>query len=563
MADSSERTHGSRAPRVVVPDAIVEAFDEEAYLRDYPDVVEAIARGDVPSALVHYKRVGRREGRRLSAGAKEPKGVLVRTPSAGEAGVDTVEFRHSIEAVILSATGGIAILGWVDDQADPLDVVRIHADGWRFAFDADQLIRTARGDVEAELHVPRIHAFGFFAFAYVGTPLPRGRKFQVEARLKSGRVAFADAAPRVVEDAEIRNVMLLMLHSAQYLGNPQVCAINALARGAGAEILKLNTAVTDSLIAAPHIVRFGPPRSSFDASLIVCLYGKPEFLQLQAALYGGLPGIQNYELVYVSNSPEISEVLLREAKASAMIYGLNITLVLLSGNAGFGAANNVAVAAARSSRILIVNPDVFPINNDWARRHTALVEEVVPEKTRIFGSPLYYDDGSLMHSGMYFEFDVNISFENKLQESVELIRVEHYGKGAPGDYRDFLRSRPVPAVSGAFMSCNRSWYERLGGFTQDYVFGHYEDADLSLKSLLAGAPVYIHDLRAWHLEGKGSTRLPVHEGGSLVNRWLFAEKWGDRLRELELIGPQARVSEPSSVPELMGSATYEAAARAT
>jgi GT2 family glycosyltransferase len=83
----------------------------------------------------------------------------------------------------------------------------------------------------------------------------------------------------------------------------------------------------------------------------------------------------------------------------------------------------------------------------------------------------------------------------------------------------------VPAVTGAFVSSARDWYAGLGGFNEDYIFGHYEDADLCLKSLAAGTPAWLHDLRLWHLEGKGSTRRAHHEGGSLVNRWLFTKQW--------------------------------------
>ena len=86
-------------------------------------------------------------------------------------------------------------------------------------------------------------------------------------------------------------------------------------------------------------------------------------------------------------------------------------------------------------------------------------------------------------------------------------------------------SRPVPAITGAFMSADRDWYQTLGGFNEDYVFGHYEDADLCLKSFARGTPPWLHDLRLWHLEGKGSTRRSHHEGGSLVNRWLFTRQW--------------------------------------
>ena len=111
--------------------------------------------------------------------------------------------------------------------------------------------------------------------------------------------------------------------------------------------------------------------------------------------------------------------------------------------------------------------------------------------------------------------------------SQPMIRVEHYAKGAPPETPAYHRARPVPAVTGAFMSADRAWYERLGGFSEEYVYGHYEDADLCMRSLASGRPVWLHDLPLWHLEGKGSTRRLAHEGGALVNRWHFTRLWGD------------------------------------
>ena len=53
-----------------------------------------------------------------------------------------------------------------------------------------------------------------------------------------------------------------------------------------------------------------------------------------------------------------------------MAYDIDQTLVILPGNAGFGAANNAAVQFAQSDRVLIVNPDVFPCDQDWALKHS-------------------------------------------------------------------------------------------------------------------------------------------------------------------------------------------------
>jgi GT2 family glycosyltransferase len=185
------------------------------------------------------------------------------------------------------------------------------------------------------------------------------------------------------------------------------------------------------------------------------------------------------------------------------------------------------VQHAKSDRILIVNPDVFPRDRDWAKKHSEAVADLPADHTRLFGVPLYYDDGSLMHGGMYLEFDAGVSIDADQVQRRRVLRVEHYGKGAPAWASQFTAPRPVPAVTGAFMSADRGLYERLDGFTETYVFGYYEDADLCLKSIQTGIVPWIHDIKLWHLEGQGSHRLPVHEGGSLVNLWLFTNTWSE------------------------------------
>jgi GT2 family glycosyltransferase len=122
-------------------------------------------------------------------------------------------------------------------------------------------------------------------------------------------------------------------------------------------------------------------------------------------------------------------------------------------------------------------------------------------------------------------------FAQGRKHETAILRVEHYGKGAPPDTAAFLRPRPVPAVTGAFISTARGWFDSLDGFSEDYIFGHYEDADLCLKSLAAGRPAWLQDARLWHLEGKGSHRQAQHEGGSVVNRWLFTKTWAEVVRD--------------------------------
>jgi GT2 family glycosyltransferase len=513
----------------------VVAFDEAAYLRENPDVAVAINRGDVQSAYAHYLAYGLREGRLPPPAPGEPRQRLIRTAALTGAFSVAPEFAQFFETLVISRGGGIMLIGWIDDASDPIDSIRVYGPGWRIAFDGAALARVRRPDVEDALGAGLSHPYGYYGMVFSGEAVPAAGACQIEICLRSGRTANTSAAARLVDDVELRDLALSYISAAHHFGNPHVKAIAGFDRGAGGEIVRLNQSITRSLLVSPYVERFGREGGRYDGSLIICLYGKPEFLFLQAALYSAVPGIDRYELVFVSNSPEMAEVLLREAKASHAIYGLDITVVILAGNAGFGAANNIAVQYARSDRVLIVNPDVLPMDGSFAERHSAIVASAPEAQTRLFGAPLYYDDGSLMHGGMFFELDKGLAFDSGRHRVCQLIRVEHYGKGSPPSLDLFTRARPVPAITGAFMSCQRGWFERLGGFTEDYVFGHYEDADLCLKSLQAGYPAWMQDLRLWHLEGKGSTRLPVHEGGSLVNRWLFSLTWGEAITA-ELLG---------------------------
>lgn len=514
-----------------------EDFDGEAYLKRNPDVAKFVRQGNFPSAYDHYKNYGRFEGRALGTNYTNIRDKFVFLEDASsEFGQVTPFDRLSIDALLVSPSGGIMIVGWADDAADPIDSIVVSCGQWQIAISAGALIRVRREDVEASLGGGVNHSYGFFGlhFEKVNLAVPSSCEVFVETTTGQSNTLTVSCTKKT--EVDLREVALSYLAHAKFFSNYQLEAISNVSRGFGKQIISLNQFITDRIVANPYIERFGSFKKPLRGSIVVCLYGKAEYLFLQSALFSKHPGIDDYEFIYVSNSPELTETLLREAKVASSIYGICITIVLLEGNAGFGAANNEAAKAARSKRILTVNPDVFPRDLSWAAKHSLLVEQKPKEETQIFGVPLYYDDGSLMHGGMYFELDKGILLQKGIAQKLRIVRVEHYGKGAPTSVTKFTDSRPIPAVTGAFISSDRDWYEKLGGFTEQYVFGHYEDADLCLKSMVRGTMPWMHDLRLWHLEGKGSTRRPVHEGGSLVNRWLFSSQWAD-LIENAILGP--------------------------
>lgn len=524
-----------------------EWFDTEAYLLANADVRRSVAAKEFESAYHHYVLHGRKEGRPLSVDSPDKMNCLVRERPASDVGASTSDVHFSIEVAMLSPRGGMMVVGWVDDMSIALEWLKMAGDGWHFTLTPNRLARFRRTDVESALSAVGAHSFGFFAFAYAGESLGNSESCKVTLCMTDLRQVSKVVPIKRVSEIELRNTALSYVSDSEFFGNRQVEAVRLLRGPVGNTIVKHNRDISADIVRGAHVERFGPRGRKLKGSLVVCLYGKPEYLFLQNALFADGRGFEDYEMIYVSNSPEMAEKLMKDMRTAALVYGLQQTLVLLPGNAGFGAANNVAVKHASTNRIMIVNPDVFPRDPDWAHKHTQIVTDLPSHQTDLFGVPLYYDDGTLMHGGMYFEYDVGLSGNASAVTGSRMVRVEHYGKGAPAWSQEFIQSRPVPAVTGAFISINRALYEKLGGFTEDFVFGHYEDADLCLKSIFSGIAPWIHDIRLWHLEGKGSTRLPVHEGGSYVNRGIFSDRWDSMISNgLEGKRPSHRLLNPNA-----------------
>jgi GT2 family glycosyltransferase len=500
-------------------------FDEAGYLRLNPDVRRAIELGQFESGHAHYLSYGHAEGRPTSSGPTEVRNVTLLPVGSEEAGVLPTQARCTVEMLVISPGGGLMVVGWIDDVIHPLTCIRIISPAWQAVVDVSRIVRVRRVDVERAIGSRAPHSLGYFGFLHIDRGGDTSGSINVELWREGGIAITLQCDVTIVGDTELRDSALTYLAGASFYGNPAIESMAYLGRGAGAELIHLNKTITRRIAAAPFVEQFGPQHKSPRGTIIVCLYGKAEFYFVQNCLFRGLPGIEEYEFIYVSNSPEMAETLLREAHSASLIYGLANRVMILSGNAGFGGANNAAARIARSERLLFINPDVFPRDREWARKHTDLVDAAPRAQTQLFGVPLYYDDGSLMHGGMYFEIDTGLTMTNETLSARQICRVEHYGKGAPAESPQFTRARPVPGVTGAFLSVEGAWFKGLGGFTEDFIFGHYEDADLCLKSIDKGVAPWLQDIRMWHLEGKGATRQLAHEGGSMVNRWLFSQTW--------------------------------------
>lgn len=275
--------------------------------------------------------------------------------------------------------------------------------------------------------------------------------------------------------------------------------------------------------ARPEIVDIGIGRPNPTVSFIIPLYRNLTFLRLQIGAFAIDPEIQrNAEIVYVLDSPEQRREVEHLLRGLNILTGLAFRLVVMSGNFGYAAANNTGVRAARGRLLMLLNSDVIPLAPGWLATLRAVLEKQDGHrKTGIVGPKLLFDDGSLQHAGLTFERDPEGRWYNT-----------HLFKGYPRDWPAANLPRAVPGVTGAAMLLPRAVYESVGGFTEKYIVGDYEDSDLCLKIRAEDWDIrYEPGAALYHFERRSIELHPGYSGtaASAYNRRLHAERWSDAM----------------------------------
>jgi GT2 family glycosyltransferase len=501
----------------------VPRFDEGRYLDVSSKAKSAIKSGEVVSALDHYLRVG----------IDENKYSLIRRESLAVA--------CAVERFLVSESGFCLLLGWLADEG--CDAPRVKLIGGEFNVELPQttMFRHARKDVEEHVR-GGAYDFGFVAFGQSPSKslLKQSVLFQVSSLAGSFQ---AKITPEIVSDKRLMDTLLQIIATCQaHAGKPM--ALNGFLCGAsGQTLIQLFRSHVASAISAPYVQRFRPRKVS--SSFVTVLFGSTEPIKLQPMLFRHA-GIDFGEWIYVCNSPEDGEEVLRYARLMSELYDVMITVIVLGDNAGFGAANNVAIEHAASDRIFIINPDVYAVPG-----YAEMMQDVLSHDklgTTMWGGLLFYDDRNLMHSGMFVESDAVVR-QNALNRNDNdlvapfgrLLRVEHFDKGVPFEEKDWQTPKVVPAITGAVMAFEKAGFEKLAGFSTRYIYGHYEDADLSLRWTAEVGSVCVHPrIRLVHLEGQGSrVRGEEYRGASMANRYFFTAAHGDYFDKHLAVGTAA------------------------
>jgi GT2 family glycosyltransferase len=267
------------------------------------------------------------------------------------------------------------------------------------------------------------------------------------------------------------------------------------------------------------VVEHGDPVESPRFSLIVPLYRRVDYLELQLAEFADDPDFEHVDLVYVLDSPEQEEEVRHVSAHLFPIYRRPFRVAVLEQNVGFAGANNAGASIARAPLLLLMNSDVLPTATGWLERMRSFYES--KDSIGALGPKLLYDDDSIQHAGMYYYRPPGSPY---WQDA-------HFFKGLHSTFPDANVARPTPVVSGACMMIAKELYDKTG-LRGIHVRGDYEDNDLCLRLLEAGLQNwYTPDAELYHLEAQsysGDSRMRANR----YNMWLHNRLWGERIDEL-------------------------------
>ena len=474
-----------------------------------PDIVRGAAAGTSPALRAACLRALASRSTRAAALLREQQ---VLSPAAPRRHDDiAAPLGAALELVLPDGEGGLFLRGWLRDPLQWITGAALRTPAGTSPIEAADLHRMHRPDVTRRFtravfadgerrlgflaHVPD-PSLGLCAQPTLVLTLRSGHTVEVTAPLRH-------LPPTAARDAVLTTIATDQLTPAMFEG----CIAPALA-AMHRQALARRT--------APEIIQIGTPIRAPAVSALIPLYRNLGFLRFQIAAFAADPDCARLELIYALDSPEqLHEVehLLRGLHA---MHGLPITLLVMPSNTGYAAATNAAATAARARLLLLLNSDVVPARPGWL---ATLRLALAPPTVAAAGPKLLFDDGSIQHAGLFFTRDTTGEWFN-----------DHYHKGMPRHWPAAQRRRRVPGVTGAALLVKRDLYEQVGGISEDYIIGDYEDSDFCLR-LHAASPsnsiLYVPEAELFHFERRS---IQLHAGytgtlACLYNRRLHHRRW--------------------------------------
>lgn len=268
-----------------------------------------------------------------------------------------------------------------------------------------------------------------------------------------------------------------------------------------------------------EIRHFGTTPKNPDTSIVVSLGRNLSLAEQQIAQFVRDPDMTTTEIVYLLRYPELQTRLTRMGDQLLSLYGVPFTVAIPSENVAIVQSRRLGAAAARGRLLLFMEPEVIPARPGWLRDMVEFhLSRPSPGAT---GPKLLHEDDSLAHSGIGFEFSRMDGWEQC-----------HYFRGLDRSFPPAGEVRSVPVVSGACLMVSQEAFEEVGGFTDNYVDGGYEAADLCLRLAEADRQNwYLPAVELYHLEALAPS-MTMPRLAQRYNAWVFGSLWHPVLEQL-------------------------------
>lgn len=232
----------------------------------------------------------------------------------------------------------------------------------------------------------------------------------------------------------------------------------------------------------------------------------------------------SFEIIVVCDDPRISERVMTALESRRRSYRVPMTLLCLSANCGYGAANNLGASVAGGRVLVLMNSDVFISERAPLVEVCQLIAaQAALGKETIVGFSLLFEDETIQHIGMDFVHSSSVG---------DLFIARHPLKGTPLEWYDGPSTRRVQAVTGALLCISQSLYSRLYGYDPLFARGDFEDADLCLRARSLGTEILVLVRPGlYHLERQSFRHVPQAErwAMTLANCRSFNRRWGRQL----------------------------------
>lgn len=195
-----------------------------------------------------------------------------------------------------------------------------------------------------------------------------------------------------------------------------------------------------------------------------------------------------------------------------------------AGDRGFVPACNLGAGHARGRYLVFLNNDTI-VPDRWLERLVETFER--NPQAGMVGVQLVYPDGRLQEAGGIVWRDGS---------------AWNCGRDGDPDRPEFRYLREVDYCSGACLAVERTLFEKVGRFSDEFAPAYYEDVDLAFKIRAAGRTVlYQPAVRVVHFEGvsTGRRRTSGMKQYQIRNQRRLRERWSTELDGHRVNGVQA------------------------